>query len=238
MLILAVDSATPVAGVALLKDNKLLYEEFVNYNKTHSETLMPMIDRALMTCESSLADMTAIAVTEGPGSFTGLRIGMGTIKGLSLAAGIPVVTVSTLDVLAANVAGSGILAGTILDARKNEVYAAFYETDNNIPTRITPIEACSPERLVDMARQQVELRVNKELLLLGDGFYPYEDFFRENLGDYLKEAGPQFMLPRAASLASLAVNKVLKHEYADTLSLKPLYIRLSEAEYRLSRGEL
>lgn len=238
MLILAVDSATPVAGVALLKDNKLLYEELTNYKKTHSETLMPMIDRALATCECTLQDLTAIAVTEGPGSFTGLRIGMGTVKGLSLAAGIPVAVVSTLDVLAANVAGSNLLVGTILDARKNEVYAAFYDSSSTMPQRLTPMQPCSPEQLVMLAQEQMKLKSVRELVLLGDGFYPYEAYFRESLGLALKEAGPQQMLPRAASLASLAVKKVQEKEYVDPLSLRPLYIRLSEAEYRLGRGEL
>ena len=85
MLVLAVDSATPCAGVALVDEDKVLYEELVNFKKTHSETLMPMIDRALTTCACTMEDITAIAVTVGPGSFTGLRIGMGTVKGLSLA---------------------------------------------------------------------------------------------------------------------------------------------------------
>ncbi len=105
MLVLAVDSATPCAGVALVEDNNVLYEEMANLGKTHSQTLMPMIDRALQVGGYSIMDLSAIAVTVGPGSFTGLRIGMGTVKGLSLAAGKPIVAVSTLETIAYNLTG-------------------------------------------------------------------------------------------------------------------------------------
>ena len=102
MLILAIDSATPTAGVSLAEDGHILYESFVNYKKTQSEPLMPMIDQALKTCEKQLTDCTSIAVTVGPGSFTGLRIGLAAAKALSMASKVPVTGISTLELLAHN----------------------------------------------------------------------------------------------------------------------------------------
>ena len=127
MYILAIDSATPVAGVALIHDKKLIREDFVNFKKTHSETLMPMADKVLHDCEIEIKDLAAIAVTIGPGSFTGLRIGLAAAKGLSLASAKPLIGISTLDVLAHNLAYTNGLVCPLLDARKQEVYTAFYD---------------------------------------------------------------------------------------------------------------
>ncbi|HPT69519.1 MAG TPA: tRNA (adenosine(37)-N6)-threonylcarbamoyltransferase complex dimerization subunit type 1 TsaB, partial [Syntrophomonas sp.] len=115
MYILAIDSATPVAGLALLNDQKVIREDFINYKKTHSETLMPGVDRVLHDCEMNTADIDVIAVTVGPGSFTGLRIGLATAKGLSMACGKPLIGISTLDVLAHNIVFSNHLVCPLLD---------------------------------------------------------------------------------------------------------------------------
>jgi tRNA threonylcarbamoyladenosine biosynthesis protein TsaB len=152
LLILAVDSATPVAGVALINEDKLIREDFVNYKKTHSETLMPMINKVLSDCDCSIQDVSALAVTTGPGSFTGLRIGLATIKGLCLSSGKPVIGISTLDVIAHNIAYSEALVCPLLDARKQEVYTAIYDVSGLIPVRLTEEVACSPREFVDMTR--------------------------------------------------------------------------------------
>lgn len=238
MLILAVDSATPCAGVALVEENKVLYEELMNYKKTHSETLMPMIDRALATCECSLDNVDAIAITVGPGSFTGLRIGMGTVKGLSLATGKPIVPVSTLETLANNLAGTLGIVGVLLDARKQEVYSCLYDVRGSYPISLSEELALSPEHFVEMVREMQRGHDFKEVRLLGNGFYPYQAYFKEALGELLLEVPSHLMLPRAAVLGNLAINKIKRQEYADVYALRPVYLRLSEAEYRLKRGEL
>lgn len=238
MLILAIDSATPVAGVALLSEEKLFKEEFSNYKKTHSQTLMVMIDRVMKECESTLDELAAIALSIGPGSFTGLRIGMATVKGLCLAQGIPLVAIPTLDVLAHNIVGSKALICPLLDARKQEVYTAFYDVQDTYPRRLGETTACSPKHFVKAALQMAAEQEREEIILLGDGFYTYKAYFQDALGEKLREAPQHLLLPRASALGSLAIGKVAKGEYDDPVQLRPFYIRLSEAEYRLGKGEL
>ncbi|MEN6349806.1 MAG: tRNA (adenosine(37)-N6)-threonylcarbamoyltransferase complex dimerization subunit type 1 TsaB [Syntrophomonas sp.] len=238
MLILAVDSATPVAGVALLNEEKIIKEEFSNYKKTHSETLMPTIERVLNESEVALHDITAIAISTGPGSFTGLRIGMATVKGLCLAAGKPLVAVPTLDALAHNITASDALVCPLLDARKQEVYTAFYDASGICPQRQGDMMACSPQQFVELALQKGHELGKEYFLLLGDGYYPYKEFFREALGDKLILPPRHSMLLRAAAVGDLAIYKASRGDFEDPFKIKPVYIRLSEAEHRLGKGEL
>lgn len=238
MLILAIDSATPVAGVALLNEQGIIREEFVNYKKTHSETLMPMVDQILQKCERHLEDVSAIAVTVGPGSFTGLRIGLATVKGLSLASGKPLVGVSTLDVLAHNFCYGDALVCPLLDARKQEVYTAFYDVSGRYPLKLSDEMACSPTDFVHLARAAADAAGKNSFILPGDGYQPYQDFFATELGESLLPVPLHLRLPRASALASLAAGKLERGELEDVFALQPHYVRLSEAEYRLNRGEL
>lgn len=238
MLILAIDSSTPVAGIALMDDEQLIREEFVNYKKNHSETLMPMVDRVLRDCERTLAEVDALAITIGPGSFTGLRIGLAAIKGLSLATGIPVVAISTLEVLAHNIAGSDTLVCPVLNARKQEVYTAMYDHRSPFPRAVSEEMACSPEDISSRALQTAQNIGFKRITLLGDGYAPYSLVYKDHLGAYLVEAPLHLRLPRASALASLAMARAELQDFDDIMGLRPHYVRLSEAETRLGRGEL
>ncbi len=238
MYILAIDSATPVAGLALLDDQKVIREEFINFKKTHSETLMPGIDRLMREVELTPGDLGAIAVTIGPGSFTGLRIGLATAKGLSMSCGKPLIGISTLDVLASNIVFSDHLVCPLLDARKQEVYTAFYAADRDYPRRLTPDLACSPQEAATRARELAESIGKRRITMLGDGFYPYEEYFREYFKEDIQVAPGPLMLPRAAALGSLAWLRAKQKSFDDTFALRPVYVRLSEAEYRLGKGEL
>ncbi len=238
MLILAIDSSTPVAGVALVKDNNLIREEFINFKQTHSEMLMPLVDEVLQGCELSLADLDVLAVTMGPGSFTGLRIGMAAVKGLSLAADLPVIGISTLEVIAHNIVYSDTLVCSLLNARRQEVYAACYDNHGLYPHRLSEEMACSPAEFV---RQAIGLHNEmgfRGITLLGDGLAPYQDFFESELGEKLRVAPSHLMLPRASALASLALVKATQGQYEDVINMKPRYIRLSEAERKLGKGEV
>lgn len=232
-MILAIDSATPVAGIALLDEEKLIREEFINYKKTHSETLMPMVDQVLGDCDRSLQDVSALAITIGPGSFTGLRIGLATIKGLSLALGIPVVAISTLDVLAHNISFSDSLVCPLLNARKQEVYTAFYDNYNSYPHRLSEEMACSPQEFIAMALEKAQQQGKSRITLLGDGYYPYSELFADSLGDKLLIAPSHLMLTRASALGSLALERVTRGDFDEILTMRPRYIRLSEAEIKL-----
>jgi len=237
-LILAIDSSTPVAGVALLDEEKLIREEFINYKKTHSETLMPIVDELLRGCDRSLRDLTALAVTIGPGSFTGLRIGLAAIKGLSLAANLPVVAISTLDVLAHNLVCSDTLVCPMLNARKQEVYTAFYDNREIFPCRLSEEMACSPQEFAAKALLKAQEVGASRITLLGDGYYPYRELWDDYLGDKYLVAPAHLMLLRASALGSLAVVRAARGDFDEVMAMRPRYIRLSEAESRLGKGEL
>lgn len=238
MLILAIDSSTPVAGVAIVNDDNLIREEFINFKLTHSEMLMPMVDQVLQGCELALADLDALAVTMGPGSFTGLRIGMAAVKGLSLAADLPVIGVSTLEVIAHNMAYSDTLVCSLLNARRQEVYAACYDNRAMYPQRLSEEMACPPSELVRQAIAWHDEQGFNGITLLGDGFAPYRDIFELELGERLRVAPSHLMLPRASALASLALVKAAQGQYEDVINMRPRYIRLSEAERKLGKGEV
>lgn len=238
MLVLAVDTATTVAGVALVSENEVIKEEFINFKKTHSEILMPVIDRVLRECEYILDDIDFIAITEGPGSFTGLRIGMAAAKGLSLASDKPLIGISTLDVLAHNIAGNNALVCPLLDARKQEVYSAFYDVEGKYPLGITEMATFTPEELINSVSKTLEAVQKEKVILLGDGYYRYSDYWQEALGNKLINLPMHLMLPRASALGSLALGKAKKDGFDDVFALRPVYIRKSEAEYRLEKGEL
>lgn len=233
MLILAVDSTTPVAGVALVDEEKVIAEYFSNYKRVHSENLLPVIDRILTDCNCHLQDLTAIAVTTGPGSFTGIRIGMATVKGLSLGSGIPLISISTLDAIACNVIFSNYLACPVLNARKNEVYAALYDVRGAMPDLIWGPVAGAPEIIADKALKAAADR--EGIIMLGDGYFPFKQCFQEKLGDKLAVAPSHLMLPRAASIGTLARQKINQEKFEDVHSIRPYYIRLSEAEYKLGK---
>lgn len=238
MYILAIDSATPVACVALVKDSTLLAERFLNFKKTHSETLMSMVDQVLGECEITVQDLTAIAVTIGPGSFTGLRIGLAAAKGLSLAADRPLVGISTLEVMAHNIVFSDSMICPLLDARKQEVYTAFFDVTGIYPQRLTEDMACSPAEMIERVLTQAEISCQNKITLLGDGYAPYADFFKERLQGRLLVPPAHLMLPRAAALGSLACLRARQEDYNNAFYLRPVYVRLSEAEHRLGKGEL
>jgi len=126
MKILAIDTTGVAASAAVVREGKLLAEDVLNYKLTHSQTIMPLVDDVLKKTETDLKTIDYIACSEGPGSFTGLRIGAATAKGLALGLGKKIVTVPTLDVLAYNIFGTENIICPIMDARRSQVYSAFY----------------------------------------------------------------------------------------------------------------
>jgi tRNA threonylcarbamoyladenosine biosynthesis protein TsaB len=182
--------------------------------------------------------VAALAITIGPGSFTGLRIGLAAIKGLSLATGIPVVGISTLDVLAHNIAFSDNLVCPLLNARKQEVYSAFYDNNSYYPRRLSEEIACSPQEFSAMALEKAQELGKNRIILLGDGYHPYNEFFVDSLGTKLLIAPAHLMLTRASALGSLALERVKRKDFDEVSAMRPRYIRLSEAENKLGRGEL
>lgn len=227
MIILSVDGATPVAGVAVVKDGVLLAEEMLNVGNTHSVQLMPMVVDILEKCNLTMQDIDAVVTSKGPGSFTGLRIGMATAKGLVQGCGCKLVAVATLDVLAANMWGADGWICPIMNAKKNEVYTARYRFEAGKMQLHGEYQAIKP---TDLAAEFTDNCEN--IWFIGDGVEIYRALLTEAFGDKACFSPLSHRLSSAAVLAMLGYEKALNGEFEDLFTLVPLYVRKSEAEVR------
>jgi len=223
-IILALETATMCGSVALVSENRCLAEFSLQTGETHSRRLLAGVDWLLQETGIDWSSVDAVAVSLGPGSFTGLRIGLATAKGLAMAGGAKLIGLGTLDGLAAQLFAAGeILICPVLDARKKEVYCGFFKCDNQgIPRLLEEYLVISPEALCE--------RIDEPVVLLGDGATVYGDLFREKLVDLLKMPPSNAYFPRAATIGLLALDKWQKKEFLDPAGAEPIYIRLSEAE--------
>lgn len=229
MKILAIDSSGMVASVAIIEDDILVAEYNVNFKKTHSQTLLPMLDEISKMIELDTSTIDAIAVAAGPGSFTGLRIGSATVKGLAQALGKPVVAVPTVDALAYNMYGSSALICPLMDARRNQTYTGIYEfVRKNDRYYINVIEeqcAVDVGEIIDKLNN-----LNREVVFLGDGV----PVFCKQIEKELKvdhTYAPAFMnRQRAAALATLAKDYFEDGKQQTAAEFVPIYLRLSQAE--------
>ena len=222
MNILAVDTSGPVAGIAILKDGCVTFEETVVNKLTHSANLMPMIDAALTRTGMTLRDIHRLAVVVGPGSFTGVRIGVSTVKGLSHGSGIPCVAVDALQAMAAGVPYFDGIVCPIQDARAGQVYGAAF-TAGEVPTRLLED---APLKLEDYVAQVKSLGVR--FCFLGDGMPVHRARLAELLGDQAIFASANVSYLRPASVALLAAQPDAQE--LDYLTLMPLYLRAPQAE--------
>lgn len=227
MQVLAIESATNVASVAIVTEETIVAEVILNTGKTHSQRLMPLLANLMEEAELEVEDLNGIAVSGGPGSFTGLRIGMSTAKGLAYAAKKPLILVSTLEVLALNLIESPGLICPILNARKSEVYTALYKKTNNELEELLPKKALAPAELVETLKT-----FSEKIVFSGDAVPVFGDFLLKNLGQKSSLAPPFLSVPRAANLGWLALKKYKKGEIEDLAAAKPFYIRSSEAEVK------
>ncbi|MBQ5682435.1 MAG: tRNA (adenosine(37)-N6)-threonylcarbamoyltransferase complex dimerization subunit type 1 TsaB [Peptococcaceae bacterium] len=225
MIILSIDSSTPVAGIAVSDGMQLLGEITLNTKNTHSEKLMPLVKHLLDELTLSVNDLDAIAVTQGPGSFTGLRIGMATAKGLAQGAGKKLIAVPTLDCLAQNLLHYPGIICPIMNAQKKQVYTAIYRSGRNKLERLSDYQAIAVEQL---AAQLKELK--EDVWFVGDGVAAFADVFQELLGDACRFADGHNILPRAGALAMLAAERASEEQFDDLYQAELIYIRKSEAE--------
>ncbi|MCD6390256.1 MAG: tRNA (adenosine(37)-N6)-threonylcarbamoyltransferase complex dimerization subunit type 1 TsaB [Desulfobulbaceae bacterium] len=221
-LILAIENSTLCGSVALVSGDLCLCEFSLLSRMTHSKRLLGSIDYIMQNCEISWDDIDGIAISLGPGSFTGLRIGLATAKGLAMATDLPLMGVSSLDGLAAQLPHAGHLICSVLDARKKEVYAAFYRVKGEKTKRISDYLAVTPQKLTE--------QITEPVILLGDGAELYADFFREKLGEHVLFAPSQLILPKASAIGFLAINKWQSNNFLDTALVGPIYVRPSDAE--------
>lgn len=228
MLLLALDTSTFIGTVAVVRDGELLSEWSASVRATHGETLLPHVARAVELAGISLSQVDAFAVGLGPGSFTGVRIGVATAKGLALAEQKPLVGVDTLRVLARGFAVSPGLCAPVLDAHKGEVYAALYGHDaaGELSELVAPFNA-APE---DAAVRLGAASAGAPIWFAGSGLARYEEKLLSLQQPNARRA-PRFCdAPRAASLAHEAAKKLRERGPDDLATLAPLYLRESDAK--------
>ena len=225
MKILAIESSGLVASVAVVCGADLLGEFTVNYKKTHSQTLLPMLDGLAKMLELDLNSLDAIAVAGGPGSFTGLRIGSATVKGLAFALDKPVVQVPTVDAIAYNLVGHRDLVCPLMDARRSQAYTGVYRFDGN------RMETVRAQCAVDIAEITDELnRAGEPAVFLGDGVPVFSSYLAEHCSVPYTFAPPHLNKQRAGALAALAAQYFAKQKTVTAAAHKPDYLRLSQAE--------
>lgn len=222
MKLLAIDTSGPVCGVAILADDTIRYEATAVNKMTHSVNLLPMVDTALADTGLSLAEMDRLAVTVGPGSFTGVRLGVSTVKGLAHGADKPCVAVDALEAMAAGIADFNGVVCPIQDARAGQVYGAAFSVAGGVPDRLLPD---APIRLEDFVASLQH--IGDRFLFLGDGMPVHREKLAALLGDSAVFAPPQLSYLRPASVAFLASRAA---ETVDYRTLMPLYLRPPHAD--------
>lgn len=221
MKILAVDTSSAVASAALVEDDKLICECVLNNKLTHSQTIMPIIDDVFKKSELKPSDIDVFAVANGPGSFTGLRIGVTTVKGLAHAAGKEVVGVNTLEALTYNLPFCPHIIAPIMDARREQVYNAFYKWENGELNELAAPRAITLSDCLEEVKQY-----NEKVVFLGDGVPVFKEKIKEMLGSSALFAPQTANAQRASAVAEAAKGKEAVH-YSE---LVPVYLRKSQAE--------
>ncbi|MDB2076089.1 tRNA (adenosine(37)-N6)-threonylcarbamoyltransferase complex dimerization subunit type 1 TsaB [Clostridium paraputrificum] len=228
MIVLSIDSSSKVATVALLNDDTLLGEYVINDKREHSVLLMPMIENLLKDCELTINDIDGFVVSKGPGSFTGLRIGMATIKGLSFGANKPYISLSSLDGLAYSLSYFNGIICPIMDALRENVYTALYKNEDGEFKNImepTPMEL--PD-LLEMLKEK-----NEEVIFTGDGLLKHKEYIKVNFPN-AKFASNHVSLTRASSIGELGLN-LLKQGIKDDPNSAPVYLKKPQAERELEK---
>lgn len=229
MKILGLDSSGLVASAAIVEDDVLLAEYTTDYKKTHSQTLLPMLDELRKMIELDMSTVDAIAVAAGPGSFTGLRIGSATAKGLGLALKKPIIEVPTLEGLAWNLWGTGGVVCPLMDARRNQVYTAAYEFCRE--EEGFALCAVIEQAPVDIAEMLEKLNaLGREVIFLGDGVPVYRNLIRERCRVPYSVAPAGNNRQRAASVAALGAVYMRQGRTVTAAEHQPEYLRVSQAE--------
>lgn len=227
MRVLAIDSSGLTATVAIVEDDTTIAEFTINYKKTHSQTLLPMIDEMVKMVEADLNTIDAIAVAGGPGSFTGLRIGSATAKGLGLALGKPLIHIPTADAMAYSIYGCEDIICPIMDARRNQVYTGIYQMNGD---KLQVLEAQMAVGIDELAKKLCTY--GKPVIFLGDGVPVHKDRLeKELMTDQDIAFAPAHMnQQRAAAVGMLGIQYYKEGKTETAMEHKPDYLRVSQAE--------
>ena len=224
MLVLSVDSSYSTATCALIKDDKILAEINLNDKKQHSIILTRLTDSILKEYEIDINDIDAFIISRGPGSFTGLRIGMATLKGLAFASKKPLISVSTLDALAYNsISFQGIIC-PIMDALRDNIYTCLYKNENNNLTPLIKEQCLNINELVTILKEQT-----LPIIFVGDGVAKHKEFLQENIPNSFF-APNHSNFPKASSVGELGIKKINDGVIENIDSINPIYLRKSQAE--------
>jgi tRNA threonylcarbamoyladenosine biosynthesis protein TsaB len=225
MKVMAVDTSSSMASVAILDKDQLLGEYSINSNKKHSQILMPMIQGIMNNLDIRPEEIDLFGVSTGPGSFTGLRIGITVIKAMAYALKKPVVGVPSLEALAYNLSMSQRHICPIMDARNNQVYTALYKWDG---ANIKEVTKCMGIPIQELVKLVKDLRV--KTIFVGDGVTIHREYLCSQLGDYSEFAPPNLLLQNAASVAYAAKVRADQGILGTSFELVPFYLRKSQAE--------
>lgn len=225
MKLLALDSSGMVASVAIITEDCLLAEYTINYKKTHSQTLLPMLEEIVTMIGLDLSEVDGIAVAAGPGSFTGLRIGSATAKGLGLVIKKPIISVPTVDSLAYNLFGTDKLICPMMDARRNQVYTGLYEFEGTHFHVISEQKAVTVEEILEEIN-----RLGREVIYLGDGTAVYQEIIEKNTNVKYQFAPVHLNRQRAGAVGALGIHYFQQNLIETAEQHEPVYLRLSQAE--------
>jgi tRNA threonylcarbamoyladenosine biosynthesis protein TsaB len=225
MKVLGIDTSSSCGSIGLIDDDSLIAEYLLNIPVTHSERLLGAIELILREARIVLDDLDGWAISLGPGSFTGLRIGVSAVKGLAFATQKPVAGVATLDALACLTSPTPYLICPILDARKEEVYTAFYRYEKgDILKRMSPYQAIRPEELVK--------KIDEKTIFIGDGVRTYGDYLKNTLPSLATFPLSALHVLHGSAVAKLGLELLQKGECLDLSTFTPIYVRPSEAEIK------
>ena len=224
MKVLGIDTSSLATSVAVIEDNKLICEYTINTKKTHSQKLMPMIENMLNISDLNINEIDLIAVCEGPGSFTGLRIAMATAKAIAHVNNLPIVGVNSVELLAGNMNLCDKKICSILDAQRTQVYMGQYKFKNNRLVELKGVDVIEIDELIEELKN-----TNEEWIIVGEAVYKYEDKIKDIANIHVP--APSHNVSKASSLCSIAIEKYNNNiDVYDCYSIKPLYIRKSQAE--------
>lgn len=227
MNIVAIDTSGPTASCAVMRDGEIIHSVFLNQGLTHSETIMPALDEAMTNAQIDCSQVDAFAAVAGPGSFTGVRIGVCAVKGLAHAHNTPCASVDALEALAMNVIGFDGIACPILDARRGQVYCAAFDVRGELPVRVLPDQA------LELNAYLAQLPQNRRLIFVGDGLRVHADAISDALGDRAVIAAANLRNLRAEAACMLA--NAHRDQWMEARRLVPIYLRAPQAERERDR---
>ena len=225
MIILALESSGLVASAALVSEDRLIGEYTTNFKKTHSQTLLPMMDALLQMTGIDISEIDAFAISGGPGSFTGLRIGSATVKGLAMATGKPVINVPTLEGLACNFFGTDSVICPLMDARRNQTYTALYAYEGDKLVCLSPQKAVKIEEILEEVNQ-----LGRKVIFLGDGVPVFKEKIAALVTVPWQLAPAHLAAQRAGAVGVRAITYYKEGKTETAAQHKPEYLRLSQAE--------